>query len=846
LKFITKSIQLGNKVVIGFVLATFLVASVSLITYYSILNLLDTVENLSEPNEKLQQLNGLLADVYLLDMSKAERTSDKDSVLELAINRIKSRLDWLEENSTDTTENRIFSQIGLNISELLVVYAGLEEITLNLNSRNFSEEALQNVERRIKRQQQLSEAQFLGGLSNRDLFSELRTQRRPADTVANTVTEVMENLDEEFQDVLEEDLIEIVKDLEELRAAPNTPIRSKAQSDSALLAIRNFVADINKDERGLRKSFSNLENRLLAKNKEVFFQIQSLISSMQQDVLKDYRNQNASAYNLTYMVSGILAFLVFLGVIGSLGFVYSILKEVKKADTYRKQLEEAKQQSDNLAKAKQDFLANMSHEIRNPLHAIAGFQQALNSSGLNAHQQEFVKMIGFASSTLMAIVNDILDFSKLEAGKIQIESIPFDPLKLFLSIKGFFSFKASEKEIGFDWDINLPEGKWLEGDALRINQILNNLISNGIKFTEKGSVNVTVTFREEGILFMEVKDTGHGIKKETLANIFQEFNQGDTSITRKFGGTGLGLAIVKKLVDLQKGTITVSSEEQVGTSVQVILPVSLVDPLEEEVESGSELTYSVQGLEVLVVDDDPINLKLIELLLESKGARVSSFLGGAAFQGSFKTRNYDVALLDIQMPQVSGMEVLDQLRRMEGLTALPVIAMTANVFANERNAILEAGFDAILLKPFNEDALIRKIGEILNLREEVNQKQLTEQKPILSKPYDLTDLKGFCMGDEELLTEIVTDLIQATENDLVLLSNAADRADFLKIREITHQLSSRMGQIRVEEGKLAKTIEVDIKNGQTSQVIEATYILIEKLSLVMQEIQPYYPIKAKS
>mgnify|MGYP001627221080 CR=1 FL=1 len=834
MKFISKSIQLGNKVVIGFVLATILVASVSLITYYSILNLLETVENLSEPNERLQNLNGLLADVYLLDMSKSERTSDKDSVLELTINRIKSRLDWLQDNSTDTTENRIFEQIGLNISELLVVYAGLEEITLNLNSRNFSEEALQNVERRIKRQQQLSEAQFLGGLSNRDLFSELRPQRRSGgDTISNPVPETMEEVEAAYDDVLEEDLIEIVKDLEELRAAPNAPIRSKAQSDSALLAIRNFVAAINRDERRLRKSFSNLENQLLAKNKEVFFQIQSLISSMQQDVLKEYRNQNQSAYSLTSMVSGILAFLVFLGVIGSLGFVYSILKEVKKADTYRKKLEEAKQQSDNLAKAKQDFLANMSHEIRNPLHAIAGFQQALHKTGLNANQQEFVKMIGFASNTLMAIVNDILDFSKLEAGKIQIESIPFDPLKLFFSIKSFFGFKAEEKGIGFNWSVTLPEGQWLQGDALRINQILNNLISNAIKFTEKGEVNVTVAYLEgQDKLLMEVKDTGLGMSSEVLANIFQEFNQGDTSVTRKFGGTGLGLAIVKKLVDLQKGNVLVESKENQGTKVRIELPISSVAPNELVDDESKVIEFSMQGLKVLVVDDDPINLKLIQLLLESKGSRVAAYQGGAAFKASFPSEYFDLVLLDIQMPQVSGIEVLGMLRANDLYADIPVVAMTANVFANERNALMEAGFDTVLLKPFNEEGLVSLIGELLGLRPIKRNTPHTPQSQELKK-YDLTDLKGFCMGDEELLSEIVSDLIETTGFNLEELSTAVTESDFAKIREITHQLSSRMAQIKVSEGAKAKEIEVLIKEGQLEKVLDKTNLLIQNLQVVL-------------
>lgn len=820
---------------LGFVLAVFLVIGVSAVTYFSIRNLLDTVESLSEPNEKLRQLNGLLADVYLLDMSKTERTSDKDSVLEQTLDRVKKRLDWLKEYAIDSTERESFEKISLNISELMVVFAGLEELRYNLTNRNFSEEALINIERRIKRQQELSEMRFLGRIRERDLLSEISPRDQAQDTVFSRAERAPATT---LNAELEEGLIEIVKDFEELNSSDSTS--KSVSTESALLALRNFVAQIYKDEQKLQENFVLLESRLLGKNKEVFSQIQDLISNMQRNLLIEYQNQNRSAYDLTYTVSIILSVLVFFGVVGSLGFVYSILNEVKKANTYREKLEEAKRQSDKLAKAKQDFLANMSHEIRNPLHAIQGYQNALEKSGISDQQKEFVKMIGFASDTLISIVNDILDFSKLEAGKIQVEQKPFDPKKLFLSIKSFFALKAEEKKLYFDWSIDLPKDKWLIGDQLRINQILSNLLSNAIKFTQEGGIKVEIKLETGNILLIQVKDSGMGMTQEVKDKIFQEFNQGDTSITRKFGGTGLGLSIIKKLIDLQKGKVNVESEEGEGTVIRVELPIEMTAVGLTDFDKSVNLSYSLEGKKVLVVDDDAVGLKLIKLLLESKGAKVVDYLGGLNFRSQYRNSEYDLAVLDIQMPEVSGLEVLGILKSNPDNAVKPVIAMTANVFADEKNALTKAGFDAILLKPFNEKSLITTIGELLMIVP-VPSGPITNgigatQKDT-EKMYDLTDLKKFCMGDEEMLHEVLSDIFNTTGTNLEDLENAVKNNDYGKVRDITHQLSSRLGQLRIRAGAKAKNIEVAIKNGKSSGLEDEISNLIEETSIAIQKIK---------
>src|SRR5690606_537808 len=319
-----------------------------------------------------------------------------------------------------------------------------------------------------------------------------------------------------------------------LERSDTTKLDDNSASDSMLYAVRNFVLDINNEEQQLRSKLATLETDLNKKNKALIENIQEIIQNLQNEALNESEKQNISAYDLTFRVSILLGALIIIGVIGSSGFIYSIISEINKAQNYSDRLEEAKKRSDNLAKAKQDFLANMSHEIRNPLHAIQGFNDALLNTDLDDHQNEYVKMVGFASDTLSAIVNDILDFSKLEAGKVNIEKEPFNPHKLFMSMQQVFEFKAIDKKLDFGWNVDLPEDKWLLGDELRINQILNNLLTNAFKFTDKGYVKVNIQYEEKNLVLW-VEDSGFGMTPEVKKNIFTKFNQGDGSITRKYG-----------------------------------------------------------------------------------------------------------------------------------------------------------------------------------------------------------------------------------------------------------------------------------------------------------------------
>jgi CheY-like chemotaxis protein/HPt (histidine-containing phosphotransfer) domain-containing protein len=301
------------------------------------------------------------------------------------------------------------------------------------------------------------------------------------------------------------------------------------------------------------------------------------------------------------------------------------------------------------------------------------------------------------------------------------------------------------------------------------------------------------------------------------------------------GGTGLGLAIVKKLVDLQKGEILVESEVGEGTQMSVSLPTELVDAGELQPELDPR-RYTMDGLKVLLVDDDPVGLKFSELLIKNLGAKVGSYTGGVDFQCNFRKEAFDLALIDVQMPEVDGYQVLKQLRQMEEFRKVPIFAMTANVFAKEREKMEEEGFDGLILKPFKEKELVAKLLQYIPLNDTGNIVITEADSSGENQKYDLSGIKKFCMGDETLFKEVLEDFYTQTGSDLLSMNRALGLEDYRQIREIAHQLSSRLGQLKISESRLAKELEIDLKNGRTDEIEEKIWILTEQVNNLLEEI----------
>jgi signal transduction histidine kinase len=384
-------------------------------------------------------------------------------------------------------------------------------------------------------------------------------------------------------------------------------------------------------------------------------------------------------------------------------------------------IEGQKKKVEQSEKYKEQFLANMSHEIRTPMHAISGMTNILVRKEHLNHQEKFLQAIRKSSRNLLVILNDILDLSKIEAGKIDIQSNPMNLREVVLNVSDLLKAKAEEKGLSLHTDLAAEIPEYVYGDPTRLNQILLNLLGNAIKFTQKGSVSLSVITVADKLRFA-IQDSGIGIPTDQLENIFNSFEQVNDSITRKHGGTGLGLNISKQLVELQNGRIWVESQEGIGSTFFFELPLLRVEAdkkIEGQVTDDQlkEMAAALSGLNILVVEDDELNSIIAGEDLEYylKEVTIGYAENGQAAIQEFETGKYDLILMDIQMPELNGYDATRAIRKIEASKGtenpIRIIAMTASLLKSEINNCYAAGMDNYIPKPYKPEELIGVIYE---------------------------------------------------------------------------------------------------------------------------------------
>src|SRR5450432_1376566 len=365
-------------------------------------------------------------------------------------------------------------------------------------------------------------------------------------------------------------------------------------------------------------------------------------------------------------------------------------------------------------------MANMSHEIRTPMNAILGFTNLLLKEPLNEKSGKFVNSIQNSGESLLAIINDILDFSKIEAGMMRIESNPFSLRELLHSIKTMFTTRLQPKDLSFTVNVENSIPDLLAGDAVRLTQILVNLVNNAIKFTNSGGIEINVTGDKKTENRIEisfsVKDTGIGIASHKMEAIFERFQQADEDTTRKYGGTGLGLSIVKQLVDLQNGTIHVKSVLNKGTEFVFSIPYAISNEItvheDLKIFSASETNLTDTRFKILVAEDNAMNQSLMRHLLSYWNLDFDIVNNGKEAIAALQQNDYRLLLMDIQMPVMDGYTATLKIRNELGMN-IPIIAMTAHAMTGEREKCLCYGMNEYIPKPIREKELFQMIKNLL-------------------------------------------------------------------------------------------------------------------------------------
>lgn len=645
-------------------------AAAVFLTWYNFRNttaLSHTIENLQKPDTRISDLNLLVLNVNNAesDVRSFAITRNKDYLASYYNMVSASDSQMIHLKSLFAGYEKEFDDISKSVKKKFELYDEL----IDLRYRQLINEAMSKISGNVKdivipadsdsvaaTKQSFFKRLFSSGKRMRELeekailldsLNELQTQK--LSSIKKTVTAAQENEVKQISILSEKELLLL-------------------EQDKAL-------------KEQLQEQVNNLEGKIRINN-----EIQS------QKVVYDSRQQMQTVMAVTLFAS---VFILLLSII--------ILTGISRANRYKTELEKAKAKSEQLAKFKEDFLASMSHEIRTPLSAITGFTKRLLNTSATSEQKQYIRTIDMAGDHLLNIVNDVLDLSRIETGKLQLKNENFSVAALVNDVYSMLSQKASEKHINFTADTTSVIRDVVEGDPLRLRQILINIVANAIKFTNEGSVHLMVTKPEKDKYSFKVSDTGIGIPEEKLQRIFNPYEQAD-NIEKNYGGTGLGLAITGKITELLHGDIAIESRLQKGTVITVTIPYRQVETADAHTTVSKHEEKYLLNENILIAEDDDLNRELAIASLKEAGADVITAHNGKEAIEKILLNNPVAVLMDVQMPEMNGRQAVMFIREHISKT-LPVIGITANMMNDARQECADAGMNEVLLKPFDTKQL---------------------------------------------------------------------------------------------------------------------------------------------
>ncbi|MDX1719548.1 MAG: ATP-binding protein, partial [Salegentibacter mishustinae] len=579
-------------------------------------------------------------------------------------------------------------------------------------------------------------------------------------------------------------------------------------ADSIIGSVRNVLSELEIANRRFQNTVDKKEQEFLENDMIINQQLRRLLGKIELEEREASIQRAKVSQNMIeessqiFLIAGIVSFLIIL-----LSLIF-IIKDITKSQQYRRQLEEAKDFAETLLKRREQFMAAITHDLRSPLNTLIGYTDLIEKSSLNTKQSHYMDQVKKSSNFILHLVNDLLDLSKLEAGKMTVEKLPFNPAKLIKDTV-YNALPATRNEnVAIVFEASKDADTQVLSDPFRIKQIIANLITNACKFTKEGEIKVNIYLKKEiedsYCLIISVKDTGIGISEEKQEEIFEEFSQENTKIEKAYGGTGLGLTITKSLTELLKGELKLKSKQGEGSEFTVFLPVRKLTTEAAkipEVETTPELP-DLSGETALIVDDEPSQLSLTGELLKSMGMQCDSALNGSDALKKLENRKYSLVLTDIQMPEMDGFDLIKNIRKKYKIGELPVIALSGRTDVDAETYKL-AGFNKSLLKPYKPGKLQQSIAAIfkLELKEKVNN-NLQHSK---NNHYDLQDIYDFSAGDQEAVQTILEAFIESSRSQIELIAIARKNNDEKEVSRLAHKMVPMLKQINAKH--LARQLE---------------------------------------
>ena len=618
------------------------------------------------------------------------------------------------------------------------------------------------------------------------------------------------------------------------------------QVDSIINASKLLLAQAKLTDSKAQSFLAEKETQINANDLDLSQQLRTIISAFEQEVLVSSYNDNLKKQSALKRSIRLAGFAALLGLIIVSIFAFLINRDFWRIQTYRQKLEKEKKYSESLLKSREQLISTVSHDLRTPINTITGYTELMTGTDLSQKQERYLSTVKSSADYVNRLVNDLLEFSKLEGGKLNIEKIPFIAAHLIQETAESIQEINTNKKLKLFLEIDDSLNQTVFGDPFRIRQILTNIIGNAFKFTEDGHIKISAKatkIKGDSIQAqIQITDTGIGIAKEKQHLIFNEFTQAENNTDKKFGGYGLGLTISKKLTELLDGNLKLVSKLNEGSTFTIQLPL---ETTQLSVTQNSNSAFLAPKLKMLIIDDDTALLGMLQELAESMGITVNTFTNFLQVEPDSHLA-YDLVLTDIQMPQITGFEVLERLKSGAYIhyKNQPIIAMTGRKDL-DAEAYTTIGFNQVLEKPFSKRELISML-KLLGFETEqaaeikVDEIQNTSAtKKEVTKHYSLEIIHSFLGTNEDAVYDVLQTFLRDTKTNMNLLEEGINAIDYPQINAVGHRMLPMFRQLKVmpavpilERFELAKPSSMNI-----GKLLDSMQLLHRKVDKLTAEIE---------
>lgn len=818
--FFLKAIK--GKIIIALLLACFALFMAWGVSKVAFKEMLTTVENITAPSEKLRVVNAISRKIGNLDQrQKKQAFNDPGNYNELfkESRQLRLVLDTLAglytDDSVQLNRIRTIKKLLSERDKQFINYLKVRERLVN--NRSFSAQ-VKNLSAMVARGSEQADSTIVATEQKTSTTTIYPTEERPRGFFSKIFGKKRANEEDNGVKIVNEEKVK----------RDTIALSAEARMTKNLEASLKVI---EKEQRLKNESFLNREAILTNANNLLVSQMLDVLRKVESEVVAQIELNGIQAKNVVNTGISTISIIMLVFFFLTILLLYFILTDITRSNKYRAQLEQAKDEAEYHGMAKQRFLSNMSHEIRTPLQSIIGYSEIIRKQ---AHpQRKDVEAIYHSSEHLLQIVNEVLDYNRIISGKFTFQEKAFDMVELLNEVVSVMRAQAENKMLSLRTEFDLEGLAYVEGDPFRLKQILYNLLGNAIKFTPRGEVVLAVFYKRQGDLlhftFM-VKDTGIGLTEAESKRIFNEFEQASPVENEEVNkaGAGLGLPIIKSLIEQQGGRVYVKSKKGEGSVFTAYLTFTAVaKPLAE----NAAFIPPQYNEKIWLVDDDQLILDLCKIIFQSHGIEARLFSSSLQLLEAEWDDQVKYVLMDMRMPEMDGLKLCQLLRARLG-DQVNIYAITAQVLPDERELLLNNGFDGILMKPFKEEELLAVFKPGAGI-------QMTGFESQEAIELDLSNLKKMTFYDEEQLQRVLVRFNEDSLNDSREIQEAMANDDQPTLRLITHRMAGRIAQLGA--GKLAaafRSMEIELAaEGLGADKKQAMQGLLAQLQLLLAQLK---------